>query len=199
MGGTPAAEIVHRLNEVQVKAAEVAPYLKKAIDYLDAGNYWVNVRYFPLCLLKGYEPHVCNNPQVMFDPYEWDYGIAPKTPEAYLAQGKDFQRRINTRDGACASCGMLDVCGGLHRNYAKLHGWSELEPYSEQSDYPYHLKSDLAADIVVPAFNPGRKPENTACGNSGKDHPPYNLIVIGKQQSAAKNRNDGLWASRTLM
>jgi MoaA/NifB/PqqE/SkfB family radical SAM enzyme len=189
-------EIVHRLNEVQVKAAEVAPFLKEAIDYLSAGNYWVNVRYFPLCLLKGYESHVCNNPQVMFDPYEWDYGISPKTPEAYLAQGRDFQRRINTREGVCASCGMLDVCGGLHSNYAKLHGWSELEPYSERSDNPYHFKSDLAADIVVPAFKPGENLKNLLSEIAEKTIPPYNLQVISKQQSAARNRNDGLRASQ---
>ena len=189
-------EIVNRLNEVQIKAAEVAPFLKKAIGYLRAGNYWVNVRYFPLCLLKGYESHVCNNPQVMFDPYEWDYGISPKTPEAYLAQGRDFQRRINTGEGACASCGMLAVCGGLHCNYAKLHGWSELEPYSEQSDNPYHFKTDLAADIVVPAFKPGENLKVLLSEIAEKTIPPYNLMVIGKQQSAAKNRNDGLRASR---
>ena len=188
-------DIVQRLNEVQVKAAEVAPYLRKAIDYLNGRNYWVNVRYFPFCLLKGYESHVCNNPQVMFDPYEWDYGISPKTSEAYLAQGRDFQKRINSREAACASCGMLDVCGGLHRNYAKLHGWSELEPYLEQSDNPYHFKSDLAADIVIPAFKPGENLKRLLAEVAEKTIPPYNLIVTGKQQSAARNRNDGLRAS----
>lgn len=188
-------EIVERLNEVQVRASEVAPYLREAIEYLDAKNYWVNVRYFPLCLLKGMESHVCNNPQVMFDPFEWDYGIAPKTVDAYLAQGRDFQKRINTNKGACAECGMLDVCGGLHASYAQLHGFSELDPYREQSDYPYHFKSDLAADIVVPAYKPNENLQRLLSEIAEKTVPPYNLIVVGRQQSAAKNRNEGLSAS----
>ncbi|MFZ2448512.1 MAG: radical SAM protein [Syntrophobacteraceae bacterium] len=189
-------EIVERLNEVQVRASEVAPHLKEAIEYLDAKNYWVNVRYFPLCLLKGFESRVCNNPQVMFDPFEWDYGVAPKTTEVYLAHGREFQKRINTDKGACATCGMLNVCGGLHANYAQLHGFSELEPYAEQSDYPYHFKDDLAADIVVPAFKPGENLQKLLAEIAEKTVPPYNLIVVSRQQSAAKNRNAGLRASQ---
>ena len=173
-------EIVKRLNEVQVCASEVAPWLKQALDYLNERKYWVNVRYFPLCLLKGYEHHVCNNPQVMFDPYEWDYGVFPKTAEVYLEHGREFQRRINTREGVCASCGMIDVCGGLNRNYAQLHGFSELDPYSETSDYPYQFKTDLAADIIIPAFRPSEKLRNLVCEITEKTVPPYNLVMVTK-------------------
>ena len=189
-------EIVERLNEVQVRAGVVAPWLRQALDYLRDRKYWVNVRYFPLCLLKGYEHHVCNNPQVMFDPYEWDYGVSPKTAAAYLEHGRDFQRRINARQGTCESCGMIDVCGGLHRNYAQIHGFSELDPYSEKSDYPYHFKTDLAADIIVPAFRPSEKLTNLLTEIAEKTVPPYNLVVVSKHQSAAKNRNEGLRTSQ---
>src|SRR5208337_4810577 len=189
-------EIVNRLNEVQVRAGEVAPWLKQALDYLGERNYRVNVRYFPLCLLKGYEHHVCNNPQVMFDPYEWDYGVFPKTVAAYLEHGREFQRRINTGEGTCAECGMTGVCGGLHRNYAQIHGFSELDPYSERSDYPYHFKTDLAADIIVPAFRPSEKLRSLLCEIAEKTVPPYNLIVVNRQRSAARNRNNGLQASQ---
>ncbi|MHC1728115.1 MAG: radical SAM protein [Syntrophobacteraceae bacterium] len=188
-------EIVQRLNEVQVKASEVAPFLKQALDYLRERNYWVNVRYFPLCLLKGYERHVCNNPQVMFDPYEWDYGVSPKTTEAYLEHGRAFQRQINTRKEACGSCGMIDVCGGLHGNYAQIHGFSELQPYTEQSDYPYHFRTDLAADIIIPAFAPNDNLRNLLVEIAEKTAPPYNLTVVSKRQSAANNRNEGLRSS----
>ena len=189
-------EIVQRLNEVQVCASEVAPWLKQALDYLNERKYWVNVRYFPLCLLKGYEHHVCNNPQVMFDPYEWDYGVCPKTAEVYLEHGREFQRRINTREGVCASCGMIDVCGGLNRNYSQLHGFSELDPYSETSGYPYQFKTDLAADVIIPAFRPSENLRNLVCEITEKTVPPYNLVMVTRQQSAAKNRNEGLRASQ---
>ncbi len=189
-------EIVQRLNEVQVKASEVAPFLKQALDYLREKNYWVNVRYFPLCLLRGYEQHVCNNPQVMFDPYEWDYGVSPKTTEVYLEHGRTFQKKINTRKGACGTCGMLDVCGGLHGNYAQIHGFSELQPYAEQSDFPYHFRKDLAADIIIPAFAPSDNLRNLLVEIAEKTAPPYNLTVVSRRQSAAKNRNEGLLSSR---
>ncbi len=189
-------EIVQRLNEVQVCASEVAPWLKQALDYLNERKYWVNVRYFPLCLLKGYEHHVCNNPQVMFDPYEWDYGVFPKTAEAYLEHGREFQRRINTSEGPCASCGMIDVCGGLNRNYAQIHGFSELDPYSETSCYPYRFKTDLAADVIIPALRPSENLRNLVCEITQKTVPPYNLVMVTRQQSAAKNRNEGLRASQ---
>ena len=76
-------EIYNRLNEVQIKASEVAPYLKVALELLNQRDLWANVRYFPFCMLRGFETHICNNPQVMFDPYEWDYGMAPQTVDIY--------------------------------------------------------------------------------------------------------------------
>jgi MoaA/NifB/PqqE/SkfB family radical SAM enzyme len=57
----------------QPKHSEIAPYLKEAIDYLMQNNIWVNVRYFPLCFMVGYEKHVCNFHQWQYDPYEWEY------------------------------------------------------------------------------------------------------------------------------
>ncbi|MCE5336991.1 MAG: radical SAM protein [Desulfobacteraceae bacterium] len=195
-GRNEQPEVVRRLNEVQVRASEVAPYLIEALEYLDGKHYWTNVRYFPLCLLKGYEHHVCNNPQVMFDPYEWDYSVSPKTTEAYLAQGRDFQKRINTREGSCASCGMIDVCGGLHANYAQVHGFDELEPYTERSDYPYYFKKDLATDIVIPAFRPNENLKRVLQEITDKTAPPYNVIVVSRRQSAARNRNEGLRAAQ---
>jgi len=113
-------EIYQSLNDVQVKVSDVSPYLKDALDIMNNQNIWTNVRYFPFCLLKGYETHVCTNPQVMFDPYEWDYGVIPKTTEVYLAHGRILQESIGSKEGACGTCGVLNFCGGIHKNYAKL-------------------------------------------------------------------------------
>ena len=57
----------------QVKYTEIAPYLKEAIDIMMRNGIWVNVRYFPVCLLRGYEKHICNFHQWQYDPYEWEY------------------------------------------------------------------------------------------------------------------------------
>ncbi len=185
-------EVFKRLNKVQVKVKRVAPFLRTAIDILNANNTWVNVRYFPFCALKGYETHICNNPQVMFDPFEWDYGVHPKTVERYLQFARELQRRINSREGRCSQCGIVDVCGGVHRNYAKIHGYEEMEPYSLVSDYPYQFKKDLTTDIVVPVYQPNHNLNRLLEEISQKTIPPYNLIVTCSMRSASINRNEGL-------
>ncbi len=184
--------IARRLGEVQVGVSEVAPPLREALEYLDAQNTWANVRYFPFCALRGLESHVCNNPQVMFDPYEWDYGVAPKTTAAYLAQGRRFQEVIGSNEGPCASCGVRDVCGGVNAAYARQRGFGELTAYDEESDDPYYFREDLEVDIVVPAFAPSQTLSSLLADIPRVTAPPYNLVVVGKRQSAARNRNAGL-------
>lgn len=65
----------------QISYSEAVPYLKQAIDILTKKNIWVNVRYFPLCLLQGYVKHICNIQQWQHDPYEWRYEISPEEVE----------------------------------------------------------------------------------------------------------------------
>lgn len=196
-GNQGQPEIYERLNQVQVKVSDVAPYLMEALDILNSHNLWANVRYFPFCLLQGYETHICNNPQVMFDPYEWDYGIAPKTVEIYQAYGKSLQERIGFKGGTCRQCGVINVCGGIHKNYEKFHGSSELTSYVDQSDYPYHFKTDVEADIIIPAFKPNENLQRLFLEIGEKTVPPYNLIVVSRHQSAAKNRNYGMERSNS--
>ena len=196
-GQVEQPEVFSKLNEVQIRVSEVAPYLKEALNILEVNNLWANVRYFPFCVIKGYEAHICNNPQVMFDPYEWDYNVYPKTEERYLAHGREFQRQINSCEDKCGQCGILNVCGGINRNYAKLHGYSELEPYDIKIEHPYHFKKDLEADIVIPSFKPSRNLQYLLMELAEKSIPPYNIILISKHQSAAMNRNYGLERSKS--
>ncbi len=193
--GNPA--VARKLNEVQVRVSDVSASLREAIRYLDERHVWTNVRYFPFCALRGLESHICNNPQVMFDPYEWDYGIAPKTTAAYVAYSRYLQRTINTAEGPCATCGIRNVCGGANANYAKMFGFDEFGSYSEKSDYPYYFRSDLEADIVVPAFVPTETLARLLQDIPAKTAPPYNLILVGNHQSAARNRNYGLDRARS--
>ncbi|HTP28758.1 MAG TPA: radical SAM protein [Anaeromyxobacteraceae bacterium] len=189
--------VARRLNDVQIRVSEVAPALREALEYLDRERVWANVRYFPMCALPGLESHVCNNPQVMFDPYEWDYGVSTKTTAAHLEKGRSFQQNINSAEGPCGRCGVRNVCGGVNRNYACLHGQEELVPYQEQSDFPYHFRSDLEADIIVPAYVPSETLARLLRDIPRITAPPYNLIVVGRHQSAARNRNQGLERARS--
>jgi len=196
-GESEQPAVFKALNEIQVPVSQVAPYLQKALDILREHDVWTNVRYFPMCVLKGYESHVCNNPQVMFDPYEWDYGVTPKTTEAYLDFGRLLQKKINTAENRCQDCGILNVCGGLNKNYAAIRGFSEMVPYSQQSDYPYYFMKEVEADIIIPAYQPDEGVKRLLAEIIEKTVPPYNLVVISREQSAAKNRNYGLHRSQS--
>jgi|YelNatPaOPRAMG01_1025707.scaffolds.fasta_scaffold00115_58 MoaA/NifB/PqqE/SkfB family radical SAM enzyme len=196
-GAASQPEVYQRLNEVQVPVSEVAPFLREAIDILEEEGIWTNVRYFPMCLLKGYEKHVCNIPQVMFDPFEWDYGAHPKTVEAYAQVAKGMASRILSREGKCASCGVREVCGGINRNYYRLHGDGELQPYDAIASEVYAFRDDLSADIIIPAYRPSANLMRLMNEIVEKTQPPYNVILIQKAQSAARNRNWGLERARS--
>ena len=90
---------------------------------------------------------------------------------------------------------MRDVCGGINRNYARVHGSDELSPYGEQADDPYFFQSDMQADIVVPAYAPSETLSRLLLDIPRVTAPPYRLVVVGKHQSASLNRNDGLGKS----
>jgi len=127
----------------QAKVSDIAPYLMTAIDTLVESGTMVNVRYFPLCVLKDYERHVVHYPQVMFDPYEWDYGHTPKTPESYAARGEKFVDEMCVYTSKCHECSAVGgACPGLNRIYYETFGEGELEPYTERIDGAFHWRKN---------------------------------------------------------
>jgi hypothetical protein len=126
----------------QAKVSDIAPYLKRAIDILTIAGTMVNVRYFPFCVLKGYEKHIVDMPQVMFDPYEWDYSVTPKTTERYKAYGVELASRTRAYTPKCESCAIAgSVCYGANPTYIKEYGDEELKPYyGEVVSDPFHFR-----------------------------------------------------------
>jgi len=129
-------------ERIQAKCSEIAPYLKEAISILEASDIGVNVRYFPMCLLKGFEKNVCNGSLVVFDPYEWDYGFVPKTFEIYKQAGENICQAINSNGLClkCMSCGIKPICGTLDKAYFQRFGAEELEPYKEKIEDLYFFR-----------------------------------------------------------
>lgn len=130
------------LSEIQAKCSDIAPYLKNAISILEAADIGVNVRYFPVCLLGGFEKNVCNGPLVIFDPYEWDYNVVPKTFERYKLAGEQISATINSNGlcPECMSCGIKAICGTLDRPYFERFGAEELEPYRNKVEDLYFFR-----------------------------------------------------------
>ncbi len=89
--------------QFQVSYTQQAQAAQRAIDILDAAGIYVNVRYIPLCFMKGYEKHVCNFLQWQFDPYEWEYlsshRIPPEEKAAMLERAKNENTFSFSNDG----------------------------------------------------------------------------------------------------
>jgi len=120
--------------DIECRYTESSEYLKEAIRILEkSSSIVVNVRYYPFCMLKGYEKNVCNMLQVMFDPFEWDYGVSPKTVERFHEHGKHLQRTYCVETPVCKTCTVYPICGGPNSSYVRRYGYSELLPYFDQS------------------------------------------------------------------
>jgi MoaA/NifB/PqqE/SkfB family radical SAM enzyme len=117
---------------------------KKMIDILVKAEIWVNVRYIPLCFMKGYEKHVCNFLQLQYDPYEWEYSSSNRlskteidklTEEAVAANrfGKTRKEQFyqhmmhniikdNKKVTECQGCSLVKICDHVYSQYLNEFG-----------------------------------------------------------------------------
>jgi len=101
----------------------VQPNLEQAIAYLHSLNIAVNVRYYPMCRLSpDYWQCICNDMHVIFDPYEWSYGINPITYENAYKWAVDCSNRIEEKGHPCNQCDLQNICGGINREFHKVAG-----------------------------------------------------------------------------
>ena len=147
-----------RVFGVQAKYSDIYPYLKEAVDILESNNIGVNIRYAPLCCVKGMEKNLVGVVGVRYDPYEWMNGAGHLggSPElcasvlplkegeieaqlAYRSLNTQFDngtKVTGTRGNAkffsdkCVECRAKDVCDGIDPNYLMNYGSSEFSPYS---------------------------------------------------------------------
>ena len=99
-----------------------------------------NVRYLPLCQLKGFEKNIYNIKQQSYDPYEWDFNSWNDFRKIKPRQSwydREANRRIIHELGyrkseECESCSARQVCDGFHDQYVKRFGFGEEKPYSSK-------------------------------------------------------------------
>lgn len=126
----------------------VEPLLNSAIDLLEINNIGVNVRYYPMCRIReDLRKNICNDLQVMFDPYEWDYGVLPKTVEKYKAYGVIISQGTESQSGDCAACGIKGICGGINNQYNIFTNGTEVNKiiYNNEdiNDIYYYRKNNI--------------------------------------------------------
>lgn len=158
---------------VQAKYAEVFPYLSAAIDVLESHQIAVNVRYAPLCALRGYEKNLVGGVGVRYDPYEWmnkaghlggdpEFCASPlKIHESGVDAGWVYREASNLEGqviarrarkvfpSICRSCTARTACDGVDAQYLQHHGSDELRPYRESNLYG---PVPLARRRYMPAF-----------------------------------------------
>lgn len=116
---------------------EVTPYIHKAIDQLK-DTCIVNVRYTPFCFMKGYERHVCNTHQHIYDIYDWNIAVydSKADPEEYRKDKHSVlfrtakQNIINSyyKSKQCYQCKHFNICDGIEKQMSNV----DIQP--EQGD-----------------------------------------------------------------
>ncbi len=139
-----------RADQVQGYYGEIRPYLLEARDRLEAAGIAVNIRYAPLCTVRGMERNLVGITGVRHDPHEWMNQIDHMNPRDPAAMGRPLALRDwdagapLTGDGVhfgrrggkvfpekCRGCRAVTVCDGIDERYLRERGDAELEPYAE--------------------------------------------------------------------
>lgn len=91
---------------------------EEVIGVLEEAGAGVNLRYYPMCLVPAqYRRCVCNDLHVLFDAWEWDYGVMPKTLETYYRCGMQICMANEEKGPPCSGCGLQWICGGANRHW----------------------------------------------------------------------------------
>jgi pyrroloquinoline quinone biosynthesis protein E len=168
----------------KARYADVAPYLREAVEVCEAAGIGVNVRYGPYCAYPGLEKNLVGFKGVQLDPYEWrnglrggegegPYGKAPflfyRTLEDYLAR---HPRDVETGAGynmtfgpPCAACALRPICDGVDRDYVATHGWDEFRPHAGApiEDIAHFRRANPGAfAMLAPAPAPARRSASAA-------------------------------------
>lgn len=97
--------------------------LCEAIPILLQNDIGVNVRYYPMCRLpEVFRQYIANDRHVLFDPYEWDYNITPKTFQTYLNASDNMSRSVEWNGQPCLKCDLKFICGGINSAFFRACG-----------------------------------------------------------------------------
>jgi MoaA/NifB/PqqE/SkfB family radical SAM enzyme len=142
-------------NDFQCCYRDQAATATRIIDILEPAGIWANVRYIPLCFMKGYESHVCNFLQLQHDPYEWEFGasnlLSPQEIDDLVDTAAENCVLGTTRDDkyhyfamqrivqhnktvhACSACSHRLVCDHIYTQYLEEYGDDGYEAYSGET------------------------------------------------------------------
>ncbi len=99
----------------------VEEQLNRSIAILEQAGKGINVRYFPMCrIAEENRKYICNDMHVMHDPYEWSYGVTPKTNERYMQYAHEISGNNELKSAGCFTCNIRSVCGGINKAFYQM-------------------------------------------------------------------------------
>jgi MoaA/NifB/PqqE/SkfB family radical SAM enzyme len=121
----------------QARHSDAAKYVREAIIICESAGVECNVRYMPICTMRGFEKNVFTGFQLPYDTHEWDYNSwydmrSPARPDGtwYLAAASiQRQRHKYTYLDACHKCAARSICDGFSSQYVARFGSEEAEPF----------------------------------------------------------------------
>jgi len=125
-----------------VSHSEMSPYLVECLSH-EKNIEFLNVRYVPFCFAIGYEKHMTNYPQKMYDPLEWnnallffiDYNKDAKfckfdydrqcDKTEMNNRGVNSNRFLYKKTEKCMKCKNLLICDGFEEDYLRKYNAEE--------------------------------------------------------------------------
>lgn len=116
-------------NDFQATYTEASKDIKEAIHYAEKKGLIANVRYIPLCMMKGFEKHVINFHQWIYDKYGWEECHGNRIQKfAYPEQYLEFIKQkisVNKFPSCCDNCANRKICDGIYPQYLNKFGSEE--------------------------------------------------------------------------
>jgi MoaA/NifB/PqqE/SkfB family radical SAM enzyme len=92
--------------------------IKKAIDLI-YHDIEVNIRYVPFCYFKGYEKHIVDTYQHIYDLRDWNIRFYDYKPDCnidcYYATAKEKVNYTYYKDKKCFDCTHFHICDGVEK------------------------------------------------------------------------------------
>jgi len=139
--------------EVEADFMEVLPYLQKAVEILDDRDIACNIRYSPMCQVRGLERHMVGLVGVRYDGHEWCNRIDHYATDD--ADPEEIGRRIDMVPGEPPGATLYRFAGPTPAGeYGDLIAFRGDAPDSASKLFPAKCAGCSAMD-VCDGFSPG--------------------------------------------
>lgn len=129
-------------KDIIPKLSLVRPYLLKSLKLCK--KYQINFDFpscgmIPFCLFLGYEKYFISRQEKDRPQNRWIIDSSQNT--GYNLASKDFHQKTKIKIPECSDCVFYEICPGLWKTYAELHGTKELKPIHHSRPQDKRIKT----------------------------------------------------------